>query len=284
MGVHSGKFGVVNGINRVLNWSLDETQEAQRHVTSATKGGSGRVPGVKDFSGTFTGLNGKPIVMPGDFFQFQGFTAPDNDTWGGDGVIWQSTASGAIIDQVAITWDWTTGLLISADYSFSGSGPLSKDTGNLADTSEECPLSTLGGKIEIGVTEQATAEVLDVTTFTLTYLAENASFANSGTNSWMERKPGPIDWTASMEVENNDRSASMVLGGNYVIKAFIDAADYHLLEWANVIDFTGLTVNRDTGDIIAHTVNFGMNGCLAGNTGRIILPGEVTAWWPAAGA
>jgi hypothetical protein len=46
-----------------------------------------------------------------------------------------------------------------------------------------------------------------------------------------------------------------------------------------VRDFSGITVNRETGAIIARTINVDMAAYYGSNAGQILLPGG-TQFWP----
>jgi hypothetical protein len=298
-GPHSGKFGVVNGQSTVRNWSIGETMAPAPFVASNTKGGTGRRTGVKAWAGSFNQFGGIPTVLPGQLFAFAGYTAPDNDTLAGVGTKYSGQA---IIDQLVVNFDWTSGAVINTQSSFSGHLALTVEDGAaaLADNTDPDVPSVCCAKIEVGgmgmedcsVSEpesslgDASDEWENLAQATLTITAANQSFVNSSTNCWTGRKPGNIDWTLAVVEQQTQRFGGIyekIKRGNSVeLKLFIDDENYWWLKWGMVHDFSDITVERESGAIIARTVNISKNGFLNGNTGLIRLPGAGSNFWPEA--
>src|SRR5947207_1860310 len=98
MGVHSGKFAAVNGKSTVRNWSINDTNATKAFIASNTGGGTGRLKGNHDWSGSYSQYSGIPAVMPGSALSFTGYSAPDSDVNNTTG----KTKSGtAIVDSIA---------------------------------------------------------------------------------------------------------------------------------------------------------------------------------------
>lgn len=287
MGVHSGKWGTINGVNTVGQWSVNDIQASQKFVASNTKGGAGRRAGVKDWNGSYNAWGELPAVLPGAAFTFDGYTAPDTEVYNDGGTI---ISGNAIVDSVAITYNWGTGAIISHVVNFSGNGPLTRDVdAAILDAASVvaptvCAASILYADSDDFADYTALAAVEQVV---LTITSENKSYANSDTNCWMQRKPGPIDFTLAVTQQDNyaDLPAKdLFKGADYGIKFGTDFG-VPLLRWelqyCHLKEVTGLTVNRETGDIIKRTLNFEMNGFPAGfPVGKILRPGSATAWWP----
>lgn len=299
-GAHSGKFGVVNGNSTVRNWNVNETMAPAPFIASNTKGGRGRKRGIKDFTGGFQHYGGIPTVMPGDVFQFKGFTAPDNDQPNGTGTVIQGNA---IVDNIAVTWNWSNGEAIQTQVNFSGDGALEAldSQAALLDNTNPQVQDICGGRIEVcesldpigstsgyGSLSGGCTPWENLEQVVLTISADNQSYVNSSTNCWTRRKPGPIDWALAVTEQETARHGGIfdkIRRGNHVeLNLYVDATQYWWLQWGIVHDFTGLNVDRETGAIISRTVNLAMSGFVNNNAGRIRVPGASSNWWPVAGA
>lgn len=282
MGVHSGKFAVVDGQSTVRNWQINDNMTPARFVASNTRGGTGRRRGPKSWTGSFGAYGGIPAVMPGEIFAFSGYTAPANDV-GGSGKLYQGDA---IVDSLGLSWNFQSGELISYQIGFSGHLELTITDGVEADVSDPAAFEPCSAKLEYSNDSQGSSggssgfvEWDDIVQVNINITAANASYVNSSTNCWTGRKAGPIDWTMSVTEQNDDRVADREKGEYLDLKMYIDATDFWWLRWGLVRDFTGLTVDRETGNIIQRTTNLDMNG-FYGDVGHIKLPGETTPWWP----
>jgi hypothetical protein len=228
--------------------------------------------------------------LPGGAFVFSGFTSGITEILdGSQGTIYTGPA---IVDSVAVTWNWETGGIIEQVVSFSANGALTEDSGAVPDATDPDVPSTLdiqcvlfGEGSGSGATsgdDAASGSVDNLTTAVLTLTSDNQSYVNCSTGGWTYRKPGPIDWTLALTLQD-DRLGGGQLALNEIeeFKLYTDDTDYWRLQWGIVRDFTGLTVDRETGAIISHTVNIDMCGVdNDGVRGQITLPGETTPWWP----
>lgn len=281
MSAHSGKFGIVNGHNTVRNWSISEVQEAKEYFASNTDGGAGRKPGVYDWTGSFGAYGGQPSLFPGDTFEFGGYTAPDDDV---EGSIGQRYVGSAIVDSLAITWNWNAAELIAYVISFSGNGALVKDTGIYTDVASiDAPPIQLA-KIEFDLALPLTfVEWTDIDNATLTISADNQAYVDSSSivagKLWRKRLKGNIDFTASL-VENKTLRATPnpQVGDNFELKMFVNATEFWALKWVHVLDASGITVDREAGTVIQKTNNFAMNGWNP-TVGYIKHP-DLSSKWP----
>ena len=276
MGLHSGKFGVVNGVDTVRNWSVNDQQTSNRFVASNTRGGSGRRRGVRSWAGSFGGFGGQPAVLPGEFFTFEGFTAPDNDA-SGTGEVWSGTA---YVDSMSMVWNWASGSLLEWTINFSGHLALSHASGSLDDVTIPDPEEVCGTRITYPTTEW---QNLAQATFNLqcpSVQYVNSSSVVSGV-CWTGRKKGIFDWTLAVVEQDDDRDPALEIGTDHKLKLWIDNTLFWKLHWGHVESYTGLTVDRQGGGIIQRTVNLAMNG-LNGEVGEITAPDGTVLWGEAA--
>lgn len=280
MGIHSGVFGAVDGQSTVFNWSIGETSDAQSFVASNTKGGTGRRAGNVDWTGSFQTYGGLPTVMPGEEFTFTGYTAPTNDVRGTVGNSYEGTA---IVESLAINWDFAAGGLIKYTTNFAaGSGPLVIGTDTVEDTTAPTALSSLESKIEWGsdIAVPVWTDWLCWTQAALTINAANPTTSASCGGGHVSRKAGPIDWTLAITQEEDGRSP-VALHGIYGLRLYIDATTFWLLDSGICTSFDNVNVDVEGGSIINQQVNFGMyaegNTAIAG-LGSIALPGGAVYW------
>ena len=277
MGAHSGRFAVIDGVDTVESWSANILSAPQAYIASNTKGGTGRVPGVMDWNGSFNQRGGSPVHMPGDLFDFKGYTAPNTDILGVDGAYYEGEA---IIDQVQITWNWTTGEPIAIVSNFSGNGEVEEGSDITTDVTDPAVLSPTGLRFTLGADEESGSDDdLCTSQAQLTITAANPSYVNSCTNNWTRRKAGPIDFSGSLTMHNDSGLAlPFAIGDDVELWGYVSAAAYWILKWCHIDSFTGITCNR-AGEIITMTVPFSMNG-FNPSAGQIRLPGAGSDWWP----
>jgi hypothetical protein len=282
MGVFSGKYGAVNGVSTVRNWVLNEVETPAEFRASNTISGTGRRQGIYDYNGSFEGFGGAPPAMPGEYFDFVGFTAPSSGVYGTTGET--KEVVNAIVEQVTVNWNWRTAELLNWSLSFAAGEPLAIDhiTGiisdpTIPDTKKMCGLF-------ISINDQDWDNLVSAT---LNITSRNPSFVNSSTACRTGRRPGIIDWNLSVVEEA--RTPFNLFGGDHDIKLYTDIAayEYWRLLWGRFTGTTDIRVDADTGDIISMTENFLMNGLriIDGAEGVIGLPGEDGTtggeyWWP----
>jgi len=288
MGVHSGKFGVVNGMSTVRTWSINDSMAPKPYVASNTLFGTGRRRGIETWNGSFGAYGHTPSVFPGEQFEFIGYTAPDNDVTG-PGLRYKGQS---LVENVQINWNWGGGDIINSVVNFQGHiGLTIQPAGNeLYDLSIPEVPEVVGTKIEYSTNGVDFVEWENLLSATLTISCALQEYVNSSSvdtddRVWTGRKSGPIDFTLAITEQDVDRS-KFEKGDSLVIRAYVNATEYYELKWTQVAEFTGITVDRETGAIIQQTVNLNMDGfdpaALTYNaaTGHILLPsGE--QWWPA---
>lgn len=288
MSVHSGKFGVVNGMSTVRNWSITDSMAPKNYVASNTLFGTGRRRGVETWSGNFSHYGHTPSVFPGEQFEFIGYTAPNNDVTG-PGLRYKGQA---LVENIQLNWNWGGGDIISAVVNFQGHVGLTiQAAGNeLYDLVVPTVPPIYGTKIMYSTNGVDFVEWENLATAQLTISCALQEYVNSSSvvanRIWTGRKSGPIDWTLAVTEQDVDRS-KFSKGDDLILRLYVSATEYYELKWAQVAEFTGITVDRETGAIIQQTVNLNMNGfdpaalSYNGSVGHILLP-DGSQWWPAA--
>lgn len=290
MSVHSGKFGIVDGVSTVRNWGIEQVSAAQMFVASNTRGGAGRRAGVKDWSGQYSCYGHSPPVMPGEAFSFEGYTAPDDDRWGGDGLIYYGPA---IVGSVALSLNFESSELFNFQTNFSANGALARKSDIIADASTPAVFQPSNARVVLldpdesvlgsGSGSISTGDEFCVTQVSITFVSALQDVINSCTDSWTERRAGPIDFTGSMTVQDVDPdNFGVEIGDDLILRIYVNATQYWEMKWVHIKDFSGVTADRETGAIMSMGINFEMNGFYDGNDGQIILPGAADPWWPEA--
>lgn len=290
MAVHSGKFGVVNSQSTVRNWSINDAQTLAKGVASNSAFGPFRRRGVEEWSGGFTMYGKQPTIMPGDSFTFQGYSAPDNDAYGA-GIEYSGTA---IVKQLVINWNFTGGEMINMAIDFDGHLNLANQGVSGAvylDSSTPVIPPIVLGSLSYSTDGSSFTVWSDVSQATLTITNEVQEYVNSSTivndtnaipHLWKGRKSGNMDCTLSV-VEHNLNRTRFNKGDDLRVKLFVDATTFWDIKWAQVKDFTGIQVDRETAKILQQTVNMEFNGVTTADSslGYIKKP-DTTTYWPVA--
>lgn len=281
MGVFTGSLGAINGINNIRNWSVEETSDAKVAVTSATRGGTARSKGVRSWSGSASIYGCAPPVMPGDMFSFVGYRNSATDVVNAAGI---RTTGSVMIESIVMNWNWNTNDILNTVINFVGSGPVTHASGvAVVDSSSAvfegaCPNLP---QIALGATPTVFAEIPDVLSASLTISNPSKPIVSSSTNCWTQRKKGAaVDYTLSIVQYNETGLAPIAMRDDCVIKLLNSATanDFWELKWCHLLGITGVTVDRETGNPIQQTLNFGMNTFAYGEQGFIKRPGGTT-WW-----
>lgn len=273
----SGKFGVVNGQTNIRNWSTDRTSTPEIYIDSTSEFGQYVNAGVEDHSGSFEGFGEGPpaTIFPGKVFTFLGYTAPDTNVYGDDGV---TVSFEAIVDTLTLNWDWTPGGSHSWSVGFSmESGDITIGSGQPDDTGSTVPPRMCLNALQTGAA-LSEADWSDIVSATLTISAANIPYVTSSTACRTARRAGNISWTLSVVEQNT--AEKFAVGSNTRFRIETDGGtDYWILEWGHLESITGLRADRESGAIIERTYNFIMNGNVGGTLGQIIHP-DGTVLWP----
>lgn len=288
MGIHSGKSGVVDGVSTVRTWSITDSMATHEYVASNTLYGTGRRNGVEEWSGSYGIYGHTPPAMPGELAAFVGYTAPDDDSTG-PGLRYRGDH---MVESLQVTWGWQGGDIISAVVNFKGHLGLTIDEpgAELLDLTVPRVPTSIGTKIQYSTDGVSFTEWTNLLTAQLTLSCKLQEYVNSssvvGGRLWKGQKSGPVDWTLSVTEQDNRRNI-MSKGDSLVFRLFVDDSEYFELKWGKVGEFTGITVDRETGAIIQQTVNVSMDGFDPSQVtydpnsiGHVLLP-DGTQWWPA---
>ncbi len=274
MGVFTGELGTINGVPAVRNWSIDEVTAPKTIVSSATRSGTQRTPGIHSWSGQFGIFGVKPAYMPGDTFAFVGYKAPATGVRNTAG---QQSSGNVIVDSIAMTWNWGTNDPLSTVVTFSGDGALTHASGAaVIDATVDNQPTPCGTVINVNA-----APLPDVITATLTLTKSNKAIVSSSTACGTARKKGPaIDWTLAITQYNEAGIAPVALKSDSIITLPANATEVWDLKWAHLESITGVSVSPETADPIQQTINFAMNGFVANALGWIKRPGAISYWPP----
>lgn len=281
---HTGRYGSINGVGAMRNWSINEGFTTVKSVASNTQHGTNRNQGIYDWSGQYAAYGHTPAAMPGEYLTLSAYKAPDAADDIDNGELFGGSV---LVGSVAITWNFATNEPISHVVQFGGNGALSVSAGSPpADAASVAEFRPCDGKI--AYFESPTVNrIAHVTQAVLTFTREMKTSVNSGTSTGSGscttiRKPGAaIDWTLAITTEDGNEVAALASGQIKNLRAYVDATDFWDLKWGIFGQRSGLQVDRETGNVISQTHNAEMKGFNSG-VGNITKPGAGSAWWPAA--
>jgi hypothetical protein len=271
----SGQLAAINGVSNVVDWSIQRSRPLNSFKTSATGGGTRRSPGVGSWQGSWRAKGALPSAMPGAAITFTGYAGP-SDGVSGNGFRYSGSA---FVNQVVLNINFVTNEVVSHEVSFLGSLGLTVASG-VAITDVTTPEEVAAS--QCGVTYNAGTALSDMTSVQLTITADVKQYVNSGTANETGRRGGKlIDWTCAIGVERTDRTLAEGLQlADLTIVVGPGVNDKYVLAFARVQEYSGFTANRETGDIIAQTLNLAMdsNKESDGTLGSIVIPGATTYW------
>lgn len=286
MGLYSGRYGAIDGISTVRQFSLSDQQAPAKAVASNTKQGVIRRPGVHSWSGSYQGFGAIPAVQPGVPFSFEGYGAPTGGVFGSNGQRYRGTA---VANSVQVMWNWKTAEILGHTVNFAGHLELViEDDVAVVDASEPDILQNPGTKAQWAPspTFSSFADLPNLVQAQLTLSCQLQAYVNSSTyvngKVWTGQEPGaPFDWTVALTQEDENRVTDIFdKGDDVALKLFVDDTRFWLLEFGHVRDFSGLNVNRETGAILQRTINIDMNAYY-GDYGVVLDP-DSNQWWPGA--
>jgi len=282
----SGAISVAGSVwNAIRNWKVSKKSDNQAVVDSATSGGTTRLGGNADWSGSFMG-DGYPAAYPGDA-AFIGSI---------DGV---TGVTGSItIESVRVNYDISTGAPVTHEVAFSGNGTLTEGAAVAVDVSVADPVPSIGVVVSLAPAsaDQSEAYVVlaQVQTITLEFKRPAQSYADSSSAGYTKRKRGPLDWTLSMKVSPDATTGNAAYGlaglpqPKDVKGIKIEDADglTYLLDWGMFEELGDVEANRETQAIVSCTLNASMCGttriATVATLGSITDPNEVAVWPEAA--
>lgn len=250
MAIYSGRYGSVNGVPQVLDWSIESTMSDDAHASSYTKAGKRRDVGVMDWTGS---LNMEGLInftsTPWAGFAFVGRTGAG--TLGGTGMTYSGNA---VWTSLGISGDMSSNARIRTAASFGGNGPLAYASGSGLDSATPDILMSKDCVITWGDT------TVDWQSFSVTVNNEVQTYVGSSTVAegfvWTARYPGLFDWTGNLTVKNDSPLAT---NGDIDTLTITCGSIVLFSSEARFLSHSGLSVNPQSGDLIGYTANFGMS-------------------------
>jgi len=277
MPAHSGKFGAINNIGSVRTWTINESMTPAVAVVSNSRFGRIRRGGVKSWNGNYTQLLAQPSILPGTVAAFSGYTAPVNQTWGGNGIIYYGDI---LVSQAQINWNWENGEMINSSISFEGHLALDNKADDWHyDSTIPAPETLCGTKVEYSVNGSDYTEIENLSQAQLILTCDVQNYVNSSTDCWTGRRAGPYDWTVALTQQETVRATGIDIGDEIYLRMYTNDTEYWLLQWGLVRDFSNIQVNIETGAIISRTINIDMNATDGSSIGTVLAPDGITQWW-----
>lgn len=260
--VFSGESGAISAgalYAAIHNWKITKKADNQAVVDSATSGGTTRLGGNTDWSGSFM-ADGYPTaaLLAGDV----AFIGSIDNVKGCSGAI--------IVDSVRVNYDIAAGAPVTHEVSFSGNGTLTLGAAVAADASVADPVPSLGVVVSLAppAAVPVPVELAQVQTITLEFKRANQAYSDSSSAGYTKRKRGPLDWSLSMKVspDSNTGNAAYGLEGlpqpKDVRGITIEDAngDTYLLDWGIFGEISDVEVNRETQGIVSCTLTADMCG------------------------
>jgi len=284
--VFSGESGAISiagsAYAMVRNWKITKKAANQPVVDSATSGGTTRLGGNTDWSGTFL-ADGHPSA----------------GLWDAAGVAFVGSMDGAKgcsgnirVESVRVNIDIASGAPVTHEITFSGNGTLTLGAGVAADASVATPVPSIGSKVELAVPAAVPSwvELAQVQTITLELKRPSVAYADSSSAGYTKRVRGPLDWSLSMKVSPDATSGNAAYGLEGLpqpktvkgIKITDGAAGTWILDWGMFGEITDVEVNRETQGVVSCTLNAEMCGttdiAAVQTLGSITDPASATLW------
>lgn len=275
----TGRFGAINGVGSAFNWNLTETKPPESIVNSATRAGTGRIPGIGNWVGSYMRAGGKPAVLPGETFTFKGYVGPTSGVYGSNG---PSYSIPAIVSSVAVTWDWSSRKLIRHTVNFANTGVMTYVASDPAIVDSSTPIldriallpsnDFIYGVVPTLITHKKTA--------TLTLTDGLQQLSNSSSGPVKNSIAGIFDWQLAIDIDN---AGIIIASDTYLdtIKLFVNATEFWLLNYGLIGEATNLKVDMESGAVVSQTLNIYMSAFnAAGTIGSVTAPGAASPFWP----
>lgn len=298
---------VESAVSAVRNWFASEITSPHQHVHSGTRAGTNRTTGTYDWNGGFETYGVVPEIMPGEYFDFEGFKAPDDQLVSGSGDVVKAliyTADpnhplynwpGAIMESVDINFDFNSGELPQISYTFSQANgtrlqvvtEFQIDDTNFV-SQPVCPLSLEYKSRNDADSAYERREWALVTSVNITLNCNAQNFINSSTFCGNGRFPGAVDCTIAVAVDSSrtppiiypgEASRAMAVDDRVtlymwtaakpaVLPPITDGGDFWIFEGMRFTELTDFRVDPETQEPIGYTANFGMSA-LDDNDGEL---------------
>ena len=248
MTVLYGDIAVVNGEEAVSNWGITTKAEAKDYVASNTGKGTGRLSGVKDWSGDFECCKASPTAMPGAAITLSASI---------DGV--KGVTGSAVAESLDVTCDIEGGGPVTCKVGFGGNGALTKGASAVTDSSLPNPPNAADGKAALGtvVASPVYTDLPEVTKWNLKISAKVAKHNSSSTSKNTVRSAVAkiIDCSASISYYFADPAAMPCEGDVVAVKLYVDASLFYEIRWMIIDSITDIKVDLKSQKPVGCTLN-----------------------------
>lgn len=243
----TGRGGRVNGVTGLGDWEIQKTTNAQTMRHAGTGGGTHRVDGMLDWSGSYNAQGAVPTVLPGNALTGV-FSVDGSDGYSGT----------AIVDQVQISWDFETNKPVVHAVNFSGNGELSSGAAVASESEIPAPTMSSDGKVSTGTVaaEPEWTDMSYVRTAQLTLSSDNKEVGHTGTSGLKNREAGPFDASLSLTVYSATGIDLPDEGDVVGVRIYNAAATYWEILWMHLGEISGIKVSPETEDIVGATLNY----------------------------
>lgn len=275
---------VLTRFTRIRNWRWSTRTTPDLRVYSGTRYGTQRVPSFIEYDGSFQGYGALPPLFAGDKFTFIGYTAPTDGVPCTPGCAFSVAA---IVERLSITWNWTAEnktVFWEIGFNSLGDATVIAAFDDPCDDEPQCFDNTcsLGLRLKDPCAADAAVEFCNLTSATLTFVANNQPFSNSSTVCRVQRETGPLDWT--LDVVDQNPCIVPIINKDYRIEIDATTTEFWLLKWGMATGFSDHVVDTEANEMIGKTNHFGMQAvscCVPGTPvrGEIVDP-ALNILWP----
>ena len=274
MAAISGAVGAINGIPNIMNWTVTTTAALPDMVTSGASGGTIRIAGNGDWSGSYNSEGAVPTQLPGDSFTFTGSMDETNGATGD-----------AMVSRVLINVPVAEGGAITHTVEFGSNGTLTLGAAAATDATVPSPESAIGCKLNTGtmIAVPVWTEIPDVTSMSIELVRANPVYHSSTTGATAKRFEGNLDARVTVGVIIGDPADLPAVNAVAGVQAFINATEYWEFKWAYLESIDNVTVDPSTRAPVSCNLNFAMTAvaeiAAVWTKGTIKKP-DTTTYWP----
>lgn len=255
----SGKWGNVDGVENVRNWSLTKTSAPKSYNHSGLNKGTGRKPGTKDWSGSYATYSniGFHLARVGTLVSFLGYTGPTNGVSGAG----KKYGGNILLNTCAVNWNWESNDLVQSTQNFGGNGALTETSATTTELNAESFAASQTPGFFMGDGD-ATDAICGIKNATFNLLVPEKTFVNSCTEGWTGRRAGAgLDCNLSITMDGTgvQEDFGLEVGEETKMSLYISDTDYIYVNAMHLREISGITIDRETGNIIGYTANFDLN-------------------------
>ncbi len=275
MAVMSGALGAIDGIANIMNWVVSTAFNLPAMVTSGASGGTVRIAGNGEWSGSYSGEGAVPTKLPGDAFTFTGSMDGTN-----------GCAGAVMVNRVLINIPVGDGGAITHTVEFGSNGDLTLGAAAASDVVVPSPESSIGCIVKTGtmIATPVWTEIPDVTAMTIELTRANTPYHSSTTGATAKRLEGNLDAKVTVSVLIHDPADLPVVNDDCGVQVFVNATEFWEFKWSFLESISNVSVDPSTRAPVGCDLSFAFTGCAlvaaAATKGTINKPNTST-WWPA---